>query len=75
MRAAAARVPELRRRTREGFQSSLAAVTLQDLGFVRATDLAGGFQAWAAAGLPVLHEVARIGIPGDLAGAGVGAAP
>jgi rhodanese-related sulfurtransferase len=36
-----------------GYQSSLAAATLQDLGFPRATDLAGGFQAWRAAGLPV----------------------
>lgn len=39
----------------EGYQSSLAAVTLQDLGFAQATDLVGGFQAWAAAGLPVVH--------------------
>jgi rhodanese-related sulfurtransferase len=38
----------------EGYQSSLAAATLQDLGFARATDLIGGFQAWRAAGLPVL---------------------
>lgn len=37
----------------EGFQSSLAAATLQDLGFTRATDLIGGFQAWKVAGLPV----------------------
>ena len=37
----------------EGYASSLAAVTLQELGFTRATDLAGGFQAWRAAGLPV----------------------
>jgi len=37
----------------EGYQSSLAAATLQELGFARATDLAGGFQAWRAAGLPV----------------------
>jgi rhodanese-related sulfurtransferase len=37
----------------EGYQSSLAAVTLQQLGFARATDLEGGFQAWRAAGLPV----------------------
>jgi rhodanese-related sulfurtransferase len=36
-----------------GYQSSLAAATLQALGFARATDLAGGFQAWRAAGLPV----------------------
>jgi rhodanese-related sulfurtransferase len=37
----------------EGFQSSLAAAALQDLGFSRATDLIGGFRAWKAAGLPV----------------------
>ncbi|MGI8801661.1 MAG: rhodanese-like domain-containing protein [Solirubrobacteraceae bacterium] len=37
----------------EGYQSSLAAATLQLLGFARATDLDGGFQAWRAAGLPV----------------------
>ena len=37
----------------EGCASSLAAATLQDLGFSRATDLDGGFQAWRAAGLPV----------------------
>lgn len=32
----------------EGYQSSLAAATLKDLGVTRATDLAGGFQAWRA---------------------------
>ena len=37
----------------EGYQSSLAAATLQQLGFARATDVEGGFQAWRAAGLPV----------------------
>jgi rhodanese-related sulfurtransferase len=37
----------------EGFQSSLAAAELQDLGFRRATDIDGGFQAWRAAGLAV----------------------
>jgi rhodanese-related sulfurtransferase len=37
----------------EGYQSSLAAAVLQDLGMPRATDLVGGFQAWRAAGLPV----------------------
>jgi rhodanese-related sulfurtransferase len=29
----------------EGYQSSLAAATLQQIGFAGATDLAGGFQA------------------------------
>jgi rhodanese-related sulfurtransferase len=37
----------------EGYQSSLAAATLQQLGFAQATDVEGGFQAWCAAGLPV----------------------
>jgi rhodanese-related sulfurtransferase len=37
----------------EGYQSSLAAATLQQLGFARATDVDGGFQAWRAAALPV----------------------
>lgn len=36
----------------EGYQSSLAAATLQRLGFARATDLDGGYQAWREAGLP-----------------------
>lgn len=37
----------------EGYTSSLAAAVLQDLGLHRATDLIGGFKAWARAGLPV----------------------
>lgn len=36
----------------EGYSSSLAAASLQDLGLHRATDVDGGFRAWAAAGLP-----------------------
>ena len=36
-----------------GYSSSLAASTLQHLGFHRATDVVGGFEAWAIAGLPV----------------------
>ena len=36
-----------------GYASSLAAVSLRELGFERATDLVGGFQEWRAAGLPV----------------------
>jgi rhodanese-related sulfurtransferase len=39
----------------EGYQSSLAAATLQQLGLTNATDVIGGFQAWKAACLPV-HE-------------------
>jgi len=36
----------------EGYTSSLAAAALQDLGLHRATDLAGGYAAWRAAGRP-----------------------
>jgi rhodanese-related sulfurtransferase len=36
----------------EGYTSSLAAASLLDLGLHRATDMAGGFRAWQAAGLP-----------------------
>ena len=48
----------------QGYSSTLAAETLLRLGVERATDLAGGFEAWAAAGLPV--EPYR---PGGLLGA------
>ena len=34
----------------EGYSSSLAAATLQQLGLQRATDLVGGYQAWLHAG-------------------------
>ena len=37
----------------QGYASSLAAASLQDLGLRHATDLAGGFLAWQRAGLPV----------------------
>jgi rhodanese-related sulfurtransferase len=36
-----------------GYQSSLAAANLRRLGLEHAADLAGGFQAWRAAGLRV----------------------
>lgn len=36
----------------EGYTSSLAAAALQDLGLAGATDITGGFLAWAADGLP-----------------------
>jgi rhodanese-related sulfurtransferase len=36
----------------EGYTSSLAADALLSLGLHRATDVIGGFHAWAAAGLP-----------------------
>ena len=38
----------------EGYTSSLAAASLQDLGLAKATDLAGGFAAWRDAGLPTV---------------------
>ncbi len=37
----------------EGYSSSLAAASLQDLGLVNATDVVGGVEAWKAARLPV----------------------
>ena len=37
----------------EGYSSSLAAATLQQIGLARATDMIGGFAAWRDAGLPV----------------------
>ena len=37
----------------EGYSSSLAAASLQDLGLRNATDVDGGFRAWKAAGLPI----------------------
>jgi rhodanese-related sulfurtransferase len=38
---------------RQGYSSSLAAASLQAVGLRRATDLAGGIEAWVAAGLPM----------------------
>jgi rhodanese-related sulfurtransferase len=43
----------------EGYASSLAAVSLHQLGLHRATDMIGGFQAWRAAGLPTTGSDAR----------------
>jgi rhodanese-related sulfurtransferase len=37
-----------------GFSSSLAAGSLAALGFENVGDLAGGFEGWAAAGMPVV---------------------
>lgn len=44
----------------EGFSSSLSARDLQRLGFARATDLIGGFRAYAAAGHEVQVEPTRV---------------
>jgi rhodanese-related sulfurtransferase len=52
-----------RRRTRRvllfcehGYSSSLAAATLREMGFTRASDVVGGFQGWVEAGLPVERD-------------------
>ena len=37
----------------QGYQSSLAAASLHDLGITNATDLVDGFEGWREAGLPV----------------------
>ena len=37
----------------QGYSSSLAAASLQEIGLVNATDMIGGFHAWKAAGLPI----------------------
>ena len=41
----------------DGYSSSFAAATLQDLGFARATDVIGGVTAWRAAGLPLEFDL------------------
>jgi rhodanese-related sulfurtransferase len=41
----------------EGYTSSLAAASLQDIGLEQATDIAGGYHAWRAAGLPILPSI------------------
>jgi rhodanese-related sulfurtransferase len=45
----------------EGYASSLAARSLHALGLHRATDVIGGFQAWAAAGLTVRQPEPQTG--------------
>jgi rhodanese-related sulfurtransferase len=46
-----------------GYASSLAAACLHDIGLFNATDLAGGFLAWAAAGLPYQPGAAPGSLP------------
>ncbi len=51
---------------RHGFQTSLAAAVLRDLGVARAGDVVDGFEGWAAAGMPVEAYVpARDGLQGS----------
>jgi rhodanese-related sulfurtransferase len=51
-----------------GYSSSLAAAALVELGFTRVADVAGGFEAWREAGLPVAASPARA--DGELPGMG-----
>lgn len=55
---------------REGYSSSLVAATLQQLGLVRATDLVGGFLAWAEMrrGMLRARSMASLGGPSCLRG-------
>ena len=41
----------------QGYQSSLAAASLQELGLAQATDMKGGFERWRAEGLPVVPSL------------------
>jgi rhodanese-related sulfurtransferase len=61
----------------EGYQSSLVAATLQGFGLMHATDVIGGFQAWRAAGLPVLAPPGRddAAIAGAVSVAGLARVP
>ena len=45
---------------RQGYSSSLAAASLRAIGLHRATDVIGGVEAWAAAGLPLTHDEADV---------------
>lgn len=44
----------------QGYSSSLAAASLRALGLWRATDLAGGFESYVAAGLPLSDRPADV---------------
>jgi rhodanese-related sulfurtransferase len=46
-----------------GYASSLAAASLRQLGLARATDLIGGYEAWARAGLPTSLSGPHISLP------------
>jgi rhodanese-related sulfurtransferase len=45
---------------RQGFSSSLAAESLRRVGLHRATDMAGGVEAWVTAGLALHHGPADV---------------
>jgi rhodanese-related sulfurtransferase len=57
------RIPEMSDASRQvvlicnqGFQSSLAACTLRQLGLPNVADVIGGFEAWLEAGLPIVQS-------------------
>jgi rhodanese-related sulfurtransferase len=52
----------------EGYASSLAAESLQQLGISRATDVDGGFAAWKSAGLPWVDTLVTEGAGGGTDG-------
>ena len=61
------RIPEVTRddllvvvACRQGYSSSLAAASLRSVGLHRATDMAGGVEAWLAAGLPMSSAPADV---------------
>ncbi len=53
-----------------GHSTILAAATLVDLGFSRAGDVVGGFEAWREAGLPVKPGPSARPAPGERPGMG-----
>jgi rhodanese-related sulfurtransferase len=59
----------------EGYASSLAAVSLQQLGLSHATDLVGGFEAWEQAGLPVTNSRPQLGADAAATAAAQGGGP
>jgi rhodanese-related sulfurtransferase len=53
-----------------GYSSILAASNLVQLGFYRAGDVIGGFEAWKLHGLPITPFRQRLPTPGSLPGTG-----
>jgi rhodanese-related sulfurtransferase len=53
-----------------GYSSILAAASLVELGFHRASDVIGGFEAWRGSGLPVEPYQHRVATAGGLPGTG-----
>jgi len=50
---------------KDGYSSSLAAIRLQELGFPDTTDVAGGYRAWVADGLPTVMVDVRPSVFGS----------